>query len=401
MTIKHAHIIPLIGGMVLGSEAGFGSPPEYLMSYEAFWGNDQHCANHYPGVPYAVIDKGGRTPSVDVVSSTCPCAGLSQMHHAYGDDNPHNRWMGVAAEHVLGVVKPAAYWGENAPGLAGKIGKNVRENLYRIGKSHGYSMSIYRTKSLLHGCPQVRERSFYFFWRGDKAPLLDFYDRPHARIEDVILSAGDSNFQREPINSKTPSDDPWYRYILEVVHGGRTHAEHCRLIEPQSARGGDALTYIETMGHPYVPGVRDWMLAHGFERQARSCERMHAKLEAGGNLYRRGVVVPKDYIGAFVAHYPMMLTHPVEDRFIDYREAMTIMGMPRDFELVGANPKNSNMICQNVPVQTATDMAHEVREALEGRREWVRPDPILYQYNHSKKSSGYLEEASTLAEFFA
>lgn len=319
------------------------------------------------------------------------------MHSNYGDHNPANAWMGRAAEYVLGELQPRVYFGENAPGLSGKIGKNVRENLRRIGQENGYTMSLYRTKSLLHGVPQVRERTFYFFWRGDRTPILDYYSRPHAKIEDVIRSASASNFQREPINKKTPSQDPWYRYILEEVHGGRTHAEHCRLVEPQTARGNDALTYIETMGHEY-PRVAEWMTANGFDRQAASCHRMHEKLKAGGNLYRRGVVVPKDYIGAFVAHYPTMLTHPDEDRFIDYREAMTIMGMPLDFELVGANPKNANMICQNVPVQTAEDMAVEVREALLGNREWV-DSSYLIQRNHSRSVELWDKRDRTIEEF--
>lgn len=400
MTITHADIIPLIGGMVLGSERAFGTRPDYMMSFEPFWGNDRHVVNHYGDVPYHVIDKGERpSHKVDVISSTCPCAGLSQMHSNYGDHNENNKWMPLTAEFVLGEMRPQVYWGENAPGFAGKIGKNVRENLYRIGRENGYSMSMYRTKSLLHGVPQVRERTFYFFWRGDRVPLLDYYSRKHTPIEDVIRSAAASNFQRDPINRRTPSQDPWYRYILEEVHGGRTHAEHCRLVEPQTARGGDALTYIERQGHDY-PRVAVWMRANGFERQAASCERMHAKLQAGGNLYRRGVVVPKDYIGAFVAHYPMMLTHPDEDRFIDYREAMTIMDMPLDFELLDASTKNSNMICQNVPVQTAEDMAYEVQQALLGNREWIDSTYVL-QRNHSRDHQVWDKKTSTIEEFAA
>jgi hypothetical protein len=98
---------------------------------------------------------------------------------------------------------------------------------------------------------------------------------------------------------------------------------------------------------------------------------------------RRLTTVPKDYIGAFVGHYPLMLTHPYEDRYITYREAMSIMGLPHDFELL--NPKaNLNHICQNVPVGTAADMAFEIKEYLEGRRDTVdATDRILLQYNHS------------------
>jgi hypothetical protein len=113
---------------------------------------------------------------------------------------------------------------------------------------------------------------------------------------------------------------------------------------------------------------------------------------------RRGVIIPKDRIGAFVGHYPIMLTHPDEDRFINYREAMSIMGLPEDFELVDANPKVANHICQNVPVQTATDMASEVLAVLKGERIMVDTDYIL-QYNGTKKLE-YETKVDTLEAFF-
>ena len=111
---------------------------------------------------------------------------------------------------------------------------------------------------------------------------------------------------------------------------------------------------------------------------------------------RRGTIIPKDYIGAFVGHYPTMLTHPEEDRYINYREAMTIMGLPADFELL--NPKKSaNHICQNVPVYTAADMATEVKKYLNNELPMLDTDYVL-QYNKSEKAT-YLERHNTLEAF--
>lgn len=376
----HASIVPLIGGETIGSERAFGAPPIHFMSYEPFAANDSHILNHYENrIPYYVLDK-GQAPSerADVVASVCPCAGLSMMSHGYGDHNENNKWMDITAKYVLGEYRPKVFWGENAPGFAGKIGKNVRENLKKIGKENGYTMSVYRTKSLLHGVPQIRERSFYFFWKGDKTPILHYFNRPYTPIEELIRSVK-SNFQHEPINKKKPSDNPYYKYILEVIHGGRTHAEHSNTIDASVARGNDSFSYIEKSGHNYKQ-VAEWMEANGFTGEVEKCLYKHKKLEEGGSIMRRGVIVPKDRIGAFVGHYPIMLTHPDEDRFITYREAMTIMGLPDNFELVNAGPKNANHICQNVPVQTATDMATEVLAVLNGQRKMVDTDYVL-QYN--------------------
>ena len=399
--ITHATIIPLIGGEAIASTNVFGSRPDYILTYDVFKDNEKHLLNYWNHeVPYIVLDKGMTHPhSVDVVSSVCPCAGLSMLSTAYGDDNPNNQWMIKSAEYVLGQVKPKVFWGENAPALAGKVGNTVRNQLIDIGLKNGYSMSIYRTKSLLHGVPQVRERSFYFFWQGDRVPMLNYYSRPHTKIEDLILNIK-SNTMMDPINDKKPSDDPYYRYLLEEIHGGITHRQYFDVLnsDKSSIRGIDSKSMIEQHGHTYKQ-VGAWMAKNGFEREVAKCDRMFHKLAAGGNIMRRGTIVPKDYIGAFVGHYPTNLTHPYEDRYITYREALTIMGMPNDYELL--DPKKSyNHICQNVPVQTAMDMAFEVKEYLEGKRSMV-DSRLMFQYNgtqtHEIKDKRL---TSNLSEFF-
>ena len=394
----HASIIPLIGGETLGTERAFGTRPEYFMSFEAFWANDRHIVNHYNSeVPYHVLDKNEKpSKKVDVIASVCPCAGLSMMHHNYGDHNENNKWLLETTKFVLSDMKPEVLWGENAPGLAGKIGANIRAQMYAMARENNYSMTVYRTKSLLHGVPQVRERSFYFFWKGDRTPVLNYYNREHTPIEQVILNARGNTLQT-PINPKTPSKDPWYRYILEVINNGMSHKDFSSKVEPAKARGNDSFSYIEKSGHTY-PMVSEWLKKNGFEREAASALRKHDKLESGGQIMRRGVILPKDYIGAFVGHYPTCLTHPVEDRFITYREALTIMGHPDNFELLDPH-KSANHICQNVPVQTATDMATEVREYLAGNRPTIN-STYTFQYNATRTLETHgTTVASTLAEF--
>jgi hypothetical protein len=125
---------------------------------------------------------------------------------------------------------------------------------------------------------------------------------------------------------------------------------------------------------------------------------MFHKLADGGNIMRRGTIVPKNYIGAFVGHYPKMLTHPYEDRYITYREAMSIMGLPEDYILLKPS-KNYNHICQNVPFQTAKDMATEVKEYLEGKKDLV-DSSLVYQYNHTRSHEVMDNRSKTLVDFF-
>jgi site-specific DNA-cytosine methylase len=101
-----------------------------------------------------------------------------------------NEWMFRSAEYVLGNIKPRVFWGENAPRLASKLGEPVVDRLRKIGKENGYTFSIFKTKSKVHGLSQVRERTFYFFWQGDKIPLLEYCNHSsNERIEDTIEKA--------------------------------------------------------------------------------------------------------------------------------------------------------------------------------------------------------------------
>ena len=73
------------------------------------------------------------------------------------------------------------------------------------------------------------------------------------------------------------------------------------------------------------------------------------------------------------------------------------MGMPDDYELL--NPSRSyNHICQNVPVQTAMDMASEVKAYMEGKRNKV-DSRLTYQYNHTKSYETHSSDESSLEAF--
>jgi site-specific DNA-cytosine methylase len=403
-------MVPLIGGMTIGAERAFGCPPSAIYSYEPFYEHDRHLRVYYSikrglKIPYYAVDdvKPSDVDSFDrhdVVHSVCPCAGLSMLSQSYGTNNPNNEWLYKAAEFVLGALNPAVYYGENAPNLVGKIGTDVRNRLIDIGRAFGYSMSFYRTKALRHGVSQVRDRSYYFYWRSNRVPVLMEFEQSHDKISDVILNQGSIGSQQEVINKSKPSDDPFYAYFLDQVMGGITHRDYYDYNQTAGANGNsrDVQTLIEKAEHDYLR-VAAWMDLKGFDKQADKCRRTHEKLKTG-NIMKRGVTVPYDYIGAFVGHYPMMLTHPIEDRFITYREALAIMGMPSDFELQEPLNKNKNHICQNVCPRVAEDIANEVKFALMGVRRLV--EPVLYQTNGlgiSDKALCIEKSKSTLEEF--
>ncbi len=217
--MKYASIVPLIGGETIAMQNVFGKKPEYILSYEDFNANDNHLVEYYKReVPYHLIGDDGvpNVPSVDVINTVCPCAGLSSLNTSASSNAAANDWMRTSANHVLGKLKPQVFWGENAPRLASKMGEPVVRDLREIGRNFGYTFSLYKTKSILHGLGQVRDRAFYFFWKGKKVPQFEYITREHEKIEETIRSV-----KRDPndpmsvlVKSSAPTEDPFYKYVL-------------------------------------------------------------------------------------------------------------------------------------------------------------------------------------------
>ena len=358
--MNYASIVPLIGGETIAMENVFGKRPEYILTFDGFQPNEEHLLNYYDNnVPYLNLSEGhSYTEKVDVINTVCPCAGLSSLSPSASSTNIMNDWMYKSAEYVLGEVKPKVFWGENAPRLASKMGQPVVKRLREIGEENGYTFSIFKTKSILHGLSQVRDRTFYFFWQGDHVPLFDYvFERPGNIAEDIRNVERKENDPMSQIlcNDNKPSDNPYYRYVLEVLEGGISHKEFANKIE----RTTNPMDYIEDRTNYKVVG--QWMRENGYDNVAKKCDRQYHKLKAGGNIMRKTTEIPKDKIGAFVGHMPTCLTHPDEDRYLTVREALSLMKLPDDFMLL--NPKRSlNHICQNVPVTTAEHPARMIKK---------------------------------------
>ncbi len=398
MEHTYASIVPLIGGETIAMQNVFQKKPEYILSYAAFTPNDNHLVEYYKNeVPYHVLDDGRNhnVRSVDVVNTVCPCAGLSSLNTSASSDASANDWMSTSANYVLGTVKPRVFWGENAPRLASKMGEPVVENLRQIGKKYGYTFSLYKTKSILHGLSQVRDRSFYFFWKGDKVPRLNYYNRKHRKIEDTIRSA--QNLPSDPMsaltNTKTPSDNPFYQYVLKEMCGGISHNE----FQNSLTKTVNPMDYIENHNIKYSE-VSKWLMKNNFEKEAAKAMMIHNKLEAGNNVMRRLVTIPKDFIGAFVGHLPFELTHPDIDRHLTIRECLTIMGLPDDFILQGGR-KNLNHICQNVPVTTASDMADNILKYVSGFLDNQMVDTDFLVQNNKSQENFYEKKPLQLDQF--
>jgi len=374
----YASIVPLIGGKLFGIiDSLNGQLPEYLLSYSPFANNESHLIHYlreklnWEG-QYARLDipeeaETFKPSYVDIVSAVPPCAGLSSFSTTSSADSAVNDWMYLSTQYVLENIQPKILWGENAPRLATDAGSAVANKLYEIGQKYGYSLNLYATKSLLHGNPQKRPRTYYFFTKSNHAWILpwiekkkkdisEFFDRPIKRKFDPMDIS---------INPKRPSENPWLQYTLAMYGANSIKELYEKHLHKSSYLIVDAKGLTETNNYNEVA---DWMeknLDQSIDINARVPKRaraMQEKLDQNLGFWGHGITIPKGDIPAFIGAMPTSMINPFkEDSFVSLRDGLRIMGMPDDFDLLGKQPRSSaNHICQNVGANVSKDMMDNI-----------------------------------------
>lgn len=375
--VTYAGIVPLIGGMMFGAEKAAGKKPEYILSYPAFGANDGMLLDYWKDVPYHVLDPENNTTDatlskVDFVSALCPCAGLSQLNNGKkrGADAPQNDWMYKTAEFVMETMQPKVFWGENAPGLFGPVGAPVAEKLRIIGEKNGYSMSLLKTTTMLHGVPQNRVRSFYFFWKSKTAPILNWYNVERPSLEEY-LSRIDNMVSPEDKLEKALElqSDPLYIWLKQEFGDWRAFMR---------AKKGSMMDVMINSGKPdeYIT----WVKEH-YPDQAKKAEHALYKRRNGMGFWDSSPFLPTDFTGAFTGAR-MNAIHPIEDRVLTRRELMHFMGLPSDMVV----PLNDHMgrVFQNVPSATSADWTREVIKFCNDELE-MSEHPYIRQDNTSQR----------------
>lgn len=362
--IKWGSIIPLIGGMPIANKQVTKEDPSFLLSFEPFASNDSHCVNYFKESPYIIIDENNKVKEeyyklfsgVDFVSSCAPCAGLSMLNSVSsgdskfkrGTDAIQNEWLYKSAEFVLDNIKPKVYWGENAPNLYTSAGKSVLERLKSIAMERGYTFSIMKTDTYLHGIPQHRQRTFYFIWKGDYSPVLKYFKEETPHIVDYL------NLIPKEINDETKlmfndlQKSGWWQWA-------NFRNKDIRQIEEQSIKE-----------HVFTHNLWDDVISFTNEQNPlgnkkelvylnKICINAKRKLAEGKGYWDESPRIVKDRINALISKN--LYVHPIKDRYLTQREAMWLMGLPHDFNLVNSS---QFQITQNVPVKTASDWTSEV-----------------------------------------
>lgn len=394
-TYTHGHVIPLVGGSVLGATKSLGRPPEWIASWGSVFGiNDQYCLKYFSDTPYFELDE-NQYPSqyVDIVTCLPPCAGLSGANvtkglvggkNPRGCSAPSNIHMLNGSDFAMSKIKPRAMIVENAPALYSQAGEEFAERINDLAQRHGYTMSLVKTTSLNHGIPQERTRSFYFLWQGNKVPVLESIKKPYVPFHEFLRSGQFA--PSEPVSNKpVPSADPLWQFIQEKYRGS---TKQDILAKVASARMVSAWNVIYDSGwlEEACRVVKD-------ERMNRWLNYTLEKKKAGKNIMDGSIKLAWQRSQALMWKSLPMLMHPYEDRWLTVAEGLALMGFPDDYAAKVSIPtKHSNVICQNVPCATAADWVEEIVQALDGDREWIDPElksdgsyKILRQNNTTSK----------------
>jgi site-specific DNA-cytosine methylase len=375
--IKYAGIVPLIGGMMFGAEKATGKKPEYILSYPPFAGNDSMLMDYWKEVPYHVIDPETNTventlSNVDFVSALCPCAGLSQLNNGKnrGANATQNDWMYKTAEFVLEGMQPKVFWGENAPGLFNPVGEPVAERLREIGEKNGYSMSLLKTSTMLHGIPQNRVRSFYFFWKSETAPILNWYNVEMPTLEEYLHRIDEMVSPEDKLEKALElQSDPLYIWLKQEFGDWRGFMKE---------KKGSMMDVMINSGKPdeYI----EWVKTNYPDHEKKAAHALY-KRRNGMGFWDSSPFLPSDYTGAFTGAR-MNAIHPTDDRVLTRRELMHFMGLPSN--MIVPTQDHMGRVFQNVPSSTAADWTREVIKFINGELE-MSEHSFIKQDNLSQK----------------
>lgn len=407
-------MVPLIGGSAIGCYQATNSLPQFHFSFDGFEANDVGILNYWEDakIPYYHIDSEEvpltekRFKKIDFVNSVCPCAALARLNTSTGDKvggyAPQNQWMYKSAEFILEKIKPTVYWGENAPALNMDAGKPVVANLIKIGKKYGYAFSIYKTSTIYHGLPQKRDRCFYFFWKGDKIPVLSFFNRERQTYKDFILSIkNDLTYMDKLAFYTKPTDFLPFKYLIEK--SGLSYSEYIDSVAKETTNN--------VMGEVYrnkcLDDIMKWIKENHLEEkigqkrtQYEWLEYVKTKWDNNKGVFAQGPLLINNYSPAVISKNNANLIHPKEDRYLSLRELACLMGMPTDFDLknqyIPSGIYPNYMIGQNVPVNTARDVATQVLRFIDKDKtlQYVTVDNGYYLQNNMNKTCKEVSEKS-------
>lgn len=427
--IKWCAIQPLTGGMYLGAEKAIGHPAEFILTYPGN-GDPKYNkegkliggGNEYNLMTY--LDKVGRRPeykvfkrsmfqddedmhpeiinhdrwtinpdkeldysNMDVCVAVPVCSGLSNATIGTEESkNTRNCNMLWITKYVLSVIKPKIYIFENAPTFMGSRGDYIRDEIEAFALRLGYSIDYYKTDTQFHDNCQIRRRTFIIFYKKEFAPKMGFEHIETDYAEYFSRIPKDAT-QQEPLDMLQINDISYFCIEYFKNKFGDNWREEINY---------DVFRYI------FKHNLFDDIVKYAFNNELGEeknrkfldsfMKHIVYKFSIGGGVYHAlpNIIHEGKKIPAVMFKMVQSVIHPYENRPLNIRELLHLMGHPFDYELQGNTLKEYGKIGQNVPARTAYWIVSEAIRAYDSEDDG-KEKKVRYFNNDKRREERYLD----------
>ena len=320
-----------------------------------------------------IADRKAYISEADCVVSIPPCNSLCMLNSSKasrtGKGNRASQIMIRCAEFaVKSGVKNYVF--ENAPALAGKAGKPLVEQIEKLAKAYGYSMSLLKTNSKYHGQGQKRERAFLYLFKDDakQSRKMD-WNISEASALDIIGDLRDNIGKVDYVTEATTVQQEFLRRpnrsLKNEVYG---HTENYYNIWKEACdfmglNIGETLANKELCKKWDSPELLEQFLvewdANDWKNDVSSIRKLVNKVarkqwDGKGywsieplNMWDKKF--ERHLTTGIISKNFSRFIHPEAERIVTFREECRLMGIPDDFDI---ETKEMYYISQNVPALT-------------------------------------------------
>ena len=93
----------------------------------------------------------------------------------------------------------------------------------KLGATYGYSFSMIKTNTELHGIPQKRIRTFYFFWNTPTVPILKWKSTPCKNLSRYLKEIPEDASLQDMFMTKGKVSERFRPYQFVLEREGLTH----------------------------------------------------------------------------------------------------------------------------------------------------------------------------------
>lgn len=387
------HFIPLIGPFELArrkinkEEPNLNLEATYKFSFSPFKNNEQHINHNFKEFKINYLDESSEaiaeqiksnfgTPintayrdyikannilPTDLQLSVPPCAGLSMLNVGNrGSDAAANGWMYESVKWFVAQGSKVLLL-ENAPGLLGKFGLEVLENIKNILKELGveneYKFHLTKTTTTSHGIPQHRGRAFLYLYKKDKRYVFKNIKHTFTPLEQYLDKYPE--FPNEEYTKEKhfePIEGKYSQWSLDFINKHNIWDELRQKVKDKAATQkngfGAIITTMPTMVEMYE---KDNTVFEGLPpKLEKGVQHAIKKVADGKGYWDASPIFATGKVNAVISKNSFRQIHPKYNRYLTIRELMSLMGYPDDYMLIDAQ-KNFNHICQSLPVNTGAD----------------------------------------------